>query len=74
MSVSLETTSICIISDEGTTIWRGKRASTPEEIIEAVRIHAPAAPPLAQLVWPISVLDPIDPAIEMEGRIVFSGG
>src|SRR5215831_3497695 len=29
--------------------------------------------PLARLGWPISVLDPIDPAIEMERRIAFSG-
>ena len=37
LDVSLETTSICVIDDEGATVWRGKCASTPEVITNAVR-------------------------------------
>src|SRR5271169_3318304 len=42
LDVSLETTSICVIDDEGTVVWRGKCASTPEAITDAVRRYAPA--------------------------------
>ena len=41
--MSLETTSICVVDDKGTVVWRGKCASTPESITEAVRTYAPAA-------------------------------
>jgi len=41
--VSLETTSICVIDDKGTVVWRGKSASTPESITDAVQTYAPAA-------------------------------
>ena len=43
LDVSLETTSICDIDGKGTAVWRGKCASTPEAIIEAVHTYAPAA-------------------------------
>ena len=43
LDVSLETTSICVIDDQGIVVWRGKCASTPESITDAVRTHAPAA-------------------------------
>ena len=43
LDVSLKTTSICVIDDKGTAVWRGKCASTPEAITEAVRTYAPAA-------------------------------
>ena len=43
LDVSLETTSICVIDDKGTVVWRGKCASTPESITEAVHTYAPAA-------------------------------
>src|SRR5262245_61937354 len=42
LDVSLETTSICVIDDQGAVVWRGK-SSTPESITEAVHIQAPAA-------------------------------
>jgi transposase len=43
LDVSLETTSICVIDDHGTLVWRGKCASTPESITDAVRRYATAA-------------------------------
>jgi transposase len=43
LDVSLETTSICVVDNNGTVVWRGKCASTPESITEAVRMYAPAA-------------------------------
>ena len=43
LDVSLQTTSICVIDDKGTAVWRGKCASTPEAITEAVHTYAPAA-------------------------------
>ncbi len=42
LDVSLETTSICVIDEKGTAVWRGKCASTPEAITEAVHTYAPA--------------------------------
>src|SRR5215210_772286 len=42
LDVSLETTSICVIDGKGITVWRGKCASTPESITEAVHTYAPA--------------------------------
>ena len=43
LDVSLETTAVCVIDNEGAAVWRGKCASTPELITAAVRTHAPAA-------------------------------
>lgn len=43
LDVSLETTSICVVDDKGSVVWRGKCTSTPESITEAVRTYAPAA-------------------------------
>ena len=43
LDVSLETTSICVIDDQGAVVWRGKCSSTPESITGAVHTHAPAA-------------------------------
>lgn len=43
LDVSLETTSICVIDVKGAIIWRGKCASEPDAIRDAVRAHAPAA-------------------------------
>lgn len=43
LDVSLETTSICVIDDSGTVVWRGKCASEPDAICQTVRAHAPAA-------------------------------
>jgi transposase len=43
LDVSLEITSICVVDDKGIVVWRGKCATTPEAITEAVRRYAPAA-------------------------------
>jgi transposase len=43
LDVSLEITSICVVDDKGIVVWRGKCATTPEAITEAVRTYAPAA-------------------------------
>src|SRR3979411_2928027 len=43
LDVSLQTTSICVIDDKGTAVWRGKCASTPESITDTVHTYAPAA-------------------------------
>jgi transposase len=43
LDISLETTSVCVIDDDGAIIWRGKCATTPEAIAGTVRKQAPAA-------------------------------
>ena len=43
LDVSLDTTSICVVDQSGTIIWRGKCGTEPEAISQAVRKHAPAA-------------------------------
>lgn len=43
LDVSLETTSVCVIDDKGTAVWRGKCFSTLELITGAVHTYAPAA-------------------------------
>ena len=43
LDVSLETTAVCVVDVKGAVVWRGKCASTPEAITEAVHKHAPAA-------------------------------
>ncbi len=43
LDVSLETTAVCVIDDQGVVLWRGKCASTPDSIAAAVQGHAPAA-------------------------------
>lgn len=43
LDVSLETTAVCVIDDQGVVLWRGKCASTPDSIAAAVQAHAPAA-------------------------------
>ena len=40
LDVSLEQTSVCVVDDAGTTIWRGKCSSTPEGIHAVVAKHA----------------------------------
>jgi transposase len=42
LDVSLETTSICVLDQNGVIVWRGKCGTEPEPICEAVRKHAPA--------------------------------
>jgi transposase len=42
LDVSLETTSICVIDQDGSAVWRGKSATEPETICQTVRAHAPA--------------------------------
>ena len=43
LDVSLETTSICVVDQTGTIIWRGKCSTEPEAISQTVRAHAPSA-------------------------------
>ena len=40
LDVSLEQTSVCVVDDAGTTIWRGKCSSTPEGIHAVIAKHA----------------------------------
>ncbi len=42
LDVPLETTSICVIDQDGKAVWRGKSATEPEAICQTVRAHAPA--------------------------------
>src|SRR5918995_7459859 len=41
LDVSNEETAIHVVDDAGHTVWRGKRASDPEPLAEALRRHAP---------------------------------
>ena len=41
LDVSLEQTSICVIDDAGTVLWRGKCRSTPESIHAVIEKQAP---------------------------------
>src|SRR3954453_14719218 len=41
LDVSNEQTAIHVIDEAGRTVWRGKRASDPEALAEALRRHAP---------------------------------
>jgi transposase len=43
LDVSLETTSICVVDQNGAIIWRGKCSTEPETNSQTVRAHAPAA-------------------------------
>jgi transposase len=40
LDVSLELTSICVIDEQGTVVWRGKCATDPDAIAGAIRRHA----------------------------------
>ncbi len=40
--VPLRATAIRVVDAEGAVVWRGKCASTPEAIRDALRMHAPA--------------------------------
>ena len=42
LDVSLDDTSVCVLDAKGIVVWRGKCASTPEAIRDALRKHAPA--------------------------------
>jgi transposase len=41
LDVSQELTSVCVIDQHGSTIWRGKCGSDPDLIVAAIRRHAP---------------------------------
>jgi transposase len=43
LDVSLRETAVCVIDGEGNRIWQGRCASTPDDIEEAIRKHAPSA-------------------------------
>ncbi|WP_292724315.1 recombinase family protein [Mesorhizobium sp.] len=45
LDVSLDPTSVCVLDEAGAVVWRGKIASTPEALTEAIRkARAPGAP------------------------------
>ena len=48
LDVSQDLTTICVIDDAGTRVWRGTCASDPDAIAAAVRAHAPAAVRIGQ--------------------------
>lgn len=41
LDVSLETTSVCVIDQDGKIVWRGKCATEPDAICQTVHAHAP---------------------------------
>jgi transposase len=41
LDVSQELTSVCVIDQQGSVVWRGKCATDPDAIIAAIRQHAP---------------------------------
>jgi transposase len=41
LDVSQELTSVCVIDQQGTVVWRGKCATDPDAIAGAIRQHAP---------------------------------
>ena len=43
LDVSQATTSICVINEAGTMLWRGKTSSEPDAIVVAIHAHAPNA-------------------------------
>ncbi|MCW2239269.1 IS110 family RNA-guided transposase [Azospirillum canadense] len=43
LDVSLNETSVCVVTEAGKAVWKGKCASTPEAIAETLRRHAPQA-------------------------------
>ncbi|MER9204058.1 hypothetical protein NKH74_34080 [Mesorhizobium sp. M0933] len=42
LDVSVDLTSVCVLDEAGALVWRGKVASTPEALTEAIRKHAPS--------------------------------
>jgi transposase len=43
LDVSLEQTSICVVDGNGKMLWEGKCASTPQTLVDAIRMRAPRA-------------------------------
>ena len=43
LDVSLEHTSVCVLDEAGSVVWRGKCTSEPESIAASLRKHAPGA-------------------------------
>jgi transposase len=41
LDVSQELTSVCVVDQQGTVVWRGKCATDPDAIVGAIRQHAP---------------------------------
>src|SRR5512132_3936675 len=41
LDVSLDQTSVCVIDENGRTVWRGGCKSTPDDIAATVQRHAP---------------------------------
>jgi transposase len=55
LDVSLRETAVCVIDGEGNRIWQGRCASTPDDIEEAIRKHAPSAVRIALETGPLCV-------------------
>ena len=55
LDVSLEQTSICVVDDDGKTLWQGKCASTPEMLVTAIRRRAPRAARIGLESGPLSL-------------------
>lgn len=55
LDVSLEQTAICVVDDDGTPVWQGKCASTPEMLVAAIRTRAPQAARIGLESGPLSL-------------------
>jgi transposase len=54
LDVSLDLTSVCVLDEAGAVVWRGKVASTPEALTEAIRKHAPSVLKIGLETGPLS--------------------
>ncbi len=55
LDVSLRETWVCVIDGEGNRIWQGKCSSSPDDIEEVIRRHAPRAVRVALETGPLCV-------------------
>jgi transposase len=54
LDVSQKETHVCVVDREGTPLWRGSCASTPDEIAAAIRKRAPKAVRIGLETGPLS--------------------
>ena len=54
LDVSLKETAVCVIDEEGSRIWQGKCASTPQDMEALIRKRAPHAVRIACL-WQLNL-------------------
>lgn len=55
LDVSLKETCVCVIDGEGNRVWQGKCSSSPDDIEEVIRRHAPRAVRVALETGPLCV-------------------